>query len=223
MLIPLAGLVLAAGLLCSGAAVAQTDAGNIATTATTATTDRLMHAFDLVGTPYHRRGSTPETGFDCSGFIGWIFRDANGIELPRSAHEIYGLGASRAAKIDRDALEPGDLVFFHIGRVGKRVDHVGMYVGEGRFVHSPASGGEVRIDTLELPYWRKHYAGARRILDASAASGALDADEPPVGLAADAGIGKDSVSQPADTQPLDNHPAGSALPEQRNKPQEAAP
>lgn len=128
--------------------------------------ERLMRALDLLGTPYQRRGSTPDTGFDCSGFIGWVFREAHDLVLPRSAREMFALGSARAAEVARDALEPGDLVFFRIGRLGKVIDHVGMYVGDGRFIHAPASGGQVRIDPLDQAYWTRHFAGARRILGA---------------------------------------------------------
>ena len=126
--------------------------------------ERLIRAFDLLGTPYHRRGASPDTGFDCSGFIGWVFREAHQLVLPRSAREMFALGSARAAEVARDALEPGDLVFFRIGRLGKVIDHVGMYVGDGRFIHAPASGGQVRIDPLDQAYWTRHFAGARRIL-----------------------------------------------------------
>ncbi len=129
--------------------------------------ERLMRAFDLLGTPYQRRGSSPDTGFDCSGFIGWVFREAHDLVLPRSAREMFALGSARAAEVARDALQPGDLVFFRIGRLGKVIDHVGMYVGEGRFIHAPASGGQVRIDPLDQAYWTRHFAGARRILGAT--------------------------------------------------------
>lgn len=133
--------------------------------------DRLMHAFNLLGTRYQRRGTSPDTGFDCSGFIGWVFRVADGVALPRTAHAMFVQQASAAAEVARDALAPGDLVFFRIGRLGQHIDHVGLYAGEGRFIHAPARGGAVRIDTLDQPYWRKHYAGARRVQVAAVPAG----------------------------------------------------
>lgn len=155
-------VVLIAGVAAGNAhADEPVDAG--AAAADSAVADRLMHAFNLIGTRYHRRGTSPQTGFDCSGFIGWVFRAAHGVALPRTAHEMFSLASARADAVERDLLAPGDLVFFRIGRLGKRIDHVGLYAGDGRFLHAPARGGEVRMDTLDLPYWRQHYAGARRV------------------------------------------------------------
>lgn len=150
--------------------------------------DRIMHALDQIGTRYHRRGTTPENGFDCSGFIGWVFRQAHGIELPRTARDMFA--SSRVEQVKRDALVAGDLVFFHIGRRGKRIDHVGLYLGDGRFIHAPATGGEVRIDPLDQPYWTKRYAGARRVPASELPAGAQEALSP-VMENADAGMHAD--------------------------------
>lgn len=153
--------------------------------------DIVMNAMGLIGTPYRRGGTSPERGFDCSGFVGHVFRRARGVSLPRSAREVYAMKEPSALSVARDALATGDLVFFRIGRLGRRIDHVGIYLGDGRMVHAPASGGEVRIDSLALPYWQRHYAGARRILpagkpalsepgeDVAAAAAAAAADLPP--------------------------------------------
>jgi cell wall-associated NlpC family hydrolase len=119
----------------------------------------LMRALGLVGTPYRYGGNTPDGGFDCSGLVQFVFLDTAGIRLPRSTRELVRMPA-RA--VGRDALRPGDLVFFNPG--GGSASHIGIYVGEGRFVHAPASGGTVRLDRLETDYWRRNYAGARRIL-----------------------------------------------------------
>lgn len=119
----------------------------------------LFRAMALVGTPYRNGGNTPAGGFDCSGLVGYVFADAAGISLPRTAAEI---ARADAVTVDRDELESGDLVFFH-GR-GRQVTHVGIYVGEGRFVHAPNRGGTVRLDRLDDTYWREHYSGARRLL-----------------------------------------------------------
>jgi cell wall-associated NlpC family hydrolase len=155
--------------------------------------DIVMNAMGLIGTPYRRGGTSPARGFDCSGFIGHVFRQARGVLLPRSARGVYAMPEPSALPVARDALATGDLVFFRIGRLGRRIDHVGIYLGDGRMVHAPASGGEVRIDTLALPYWQRHYAGARRILlagkpvsgepgdDAGAAAAAAAADAPDSG------------------------------------------
>lgn len=181
--------MLAAMLLLAQALPAQAggDAGSAASLENRmamSVADRVMHAIDLLGTPYRKRGTTPESGFDCSGFIGYVFRAANAIELPRSAREMYA--NLRDAVSSREALEPGDLLFFNIGR-GNKIDHVGLYLGENRFVHAPASGGSVRIDALDLSYWQQRYAGARRV---------------PSGVAAQTHGGKPALMLPADTEPV---------------------
>lgn len=121
--------------------------------------DVLMRALGLVGTPYRWGGNTPEGGFDCSGLVGYVFRDAASLQLPRTTREIARFDARTPP---RDRLASGDLVLFANGGT---VFHVGIYVGEGRFVHAPSTGGTVRLDRLDGPYWRNHYTGARRVLD----------------------------------------------------------
>lgn len=118
----------------------------------------LMRALSLVGTPYRYGGNTPETGFDCSGLVNYVFRDVLDLRLPRTSRE---LAAWQGPKIDPEKLAAADLVFFGNGR---EVTHVGIYVGEGRFVHAPSSGGTVRLDHLDAPYWRSRYTGAKRVL-----------------------------------------------------------
>jgi cell wall-associated NlpC family hydrolase len=120
--------------------------------------DILFRAIALVGTPYRHGGNTPEGGFDCSGLVGYVFRDVAGILLPRTAAEISVIGAP---DVDRDRLQSGDLVFFD--HRSHHVGHVGIYVGEGRFVHAPNEGGTVRLDRLDDRYWREHFSGAKRI------------------------------------------------------------
>lgn len=119
----------------------------------------LMRAIGLVGTPYRYGGNTPESGFDCSGLVNYVFRDMLDLRLPRTSRD---LAAMQGPKVATDRLAPADLVFF--GRGGE-VTHVGIYVGEGRFVHAPRTGGTVRLDRLDGPYWRDHYSGAKRVLD----------------------------------------------------------
>ena len=118
----------------------------------------LMRALSLVGTPYHYGGNTPEGGFDCSGLVGYVYRDMLDLRLPRTARELAGWEGPR---IPPERLAAADLVFFGSGG---EVSHVGIYVGEGRFVHAPSTGGTVRLDRLDGPYWRDHYTGARRVL-----------------------------------------------------------
>ncbi|MBX9756480.1 MAG: C40 family peptidase [Pseudomonadaceae bacterium] len=125
--------------------------------------DVLLRAIGLVGTPYVYGGNTPQSGFDCSGLIGYVYRDAAGIVLPRSTRELL---AMPVPSIRRDALQTGDLVFFATSGGGK-VSHAGIYVGDGRFVHAPSSGGTVRLESLSTAYWQKSYLNAKRVLDAN--------------------------------------------------------
>lgn len=120
--------------------------------------DVLFRALGLVGTPYRWGGNTPEGGFDCSGLVGYVYREAAGLSLPRTSAAMSELQAPR---LDGEALVPGDLVFF--GRRG-RISHVGIYVGERRFVHAPNAGGTVRLDSLDGAWWRENFAFGRRIL-----------------------------------------------------------
>jgi cell wall-associated NlpC family hydrolase len=106
--------------------------------------DVLLRAIGLVGTPYRWGGNTPDSGFDCSGLIGYVYHDAAGITLPRSTREMITL---RGPDIDRSQLQTGDLVFFATGG-GSNVSHAGIYVGEGRFVHAPATGGTVKLSPI---------------------------------------------------------------------------
>lgn len=118
----------------------------------------LIRAISLVGTPYRYGGNTPEGGFDCSGLVNYVYRDMLDLSLPRSSRD---LAAYQGPKIVPERLTTADLVFFGSGG---QVSHVGIYVGEGRFVHAPSSGGTVRLDHLDGHYWRDHYSGAKRVL-----------------------------------------------------------
>lgn len=119
----------------------------------------LMRAISLVGTPYRYGGNTPEGGFDCSGLVNYVYRDVLDLRLPRTSRELADVQGPRIPPIQ---LASGDLVFF--GTSGQ-VSHVGIYVGEGRFVHAPNRGGTVRLDRLDGAWWGKHYSGARRLLN----------------------------------------------------------
>ena len=132
--------------------LAQQDAGGKIQTV-------LRRALALMGTPYRWGGTSPDSGFDCSGLVGYVFRTALGIELPRVSREMASQDSAELIK-DRDSLKQGDLVFF--GRKG-RVNHVGIYVGEGRFVHSPSTGKDVRVDSLVTGYWSGKFMQARRV------------------------------------------------------------
>jgi len=117
----------------------------------------LKGALALLGTPYRWGGTSPEAGFDCSGLVGYVFRTALGIELPRVSRDM----ARDGEKVERAALAPGDLVFF--SRRGKRVDHVGIYVGDGRFLHAPRTGRDVTVSELDTGYWSHKFLQARRV------------------------------------------------------------
>ena len=122
--------------------------------------DVLIRAIGLVGTPYRWGGNTPDSGFDCSGLIKYVYRDAAGISLPRSTREMIVM---RAPTVDAKALQSGDLVFFATSG-GSQVSHAGIYVGEGRFVLAPSTGGTVRLDYLSNSYWAKAYLQAKRVI-----------------------------------------------------------
>jgi len=128
-----------------------------AATASTPTIQTLLQrAFTLLGTPYRYGGNTPETGFDCSGLVSYVFRTI-GIDLPRVSRAMAHEGTRI---LHRDALAEGDLVFF--GRRG-RIDHVGIYIGNGQFLHAPRSGRDVTVSSLSDGYWASKYVEARRL------------------------------------------------------------
>jgi cell wall-associated NlpC family hydrolase len=110
-----------------------------------------------LGVPYRRGGDHPDQGFDCSGLVRHVVDKVLNLELPRRAEEMSRLGR----RIERSELRPGDLVFFNTLR--RPFSHVGIYLGDGRFVHAPSSGGVVRIERMDLPYWRSRYNGIRRL------------------------------------------------------------
>ena len=118
----------------------------------------LMRAISLVGTPYVYGGDSPEGGFDCSGLVNYVYRDMLDLRLPRTSR---ALADYQGPKVPPRQLATADLVFFGSGG---SVTHVGIYVGEGRFVHAPSTGGTVRLDHLDGHYWRDNYSGAKRIL-----------------------------------------------------------
>jgi cell wall-associated NlpC family hydrolase len=119
--------------------------------------DLVVGAMGFLGVPYLRGGSSAETGFDCSGFVKSIFEQTVGLVLPRSAAQ----QAAATQTIDRDELRPGDLVFFNTMR--HAFSHVGIYVGNGKFIHSPKPGAEVRVEDMGGAYWTKRFDGARRV------------------------------------------------------------
>ena len=117
----------------------------------------IMQAMGFLGIDYKYGGNSPETGFDCSGLVNYVFSQAAGRVLPRNAQEISRVGE----KITRDELQPGDLVFFNTLR--RPFSHVGIYLGEQRFIHAPSRGGQVEISDMTQRYWQRRYNGARRV------------------------------------------------------------
>jgi len=122
--------------------------------------DILFTALGLVGTPYRYGGSTPATGFDCSGLIQYVYAHSAELSLPRTVAEMNRIDAPT---VPEDDLEAGDLVIFATAS-GRRPSHAGIYVGEGRFVHAPSNGGVVRMDFLSDDYWQRSYLQAKRPL-----------------------------------------------------------
>ncbi len=126
------------------------------------TSELVVDAMGFVGIPYQWGGTTAESGFDCSGFVRSVYQQSIGLLLPRKAEE----QASATHHIEKNELKPGDLVFFNTMR--RAFSHVGIYVGGGKFIHSPRAGGEVRIENMGQSYWQQRFDGARRVLaDAS--------------------------------------------------------
>lgn len=117
----------------------------------------VVNAMGFLGVPYRRGGNSAETGFDCSGFVRAMYEQTIGLALPRKADQ----QAAATEKIDRADLQPGDLVFFNTLR--RAFSHVGIYVGEGKFIHSPRSGAEVRVEDMGGSYWKRRFDGARRV------------------------------------------------------------
>ena len=113
------------------------------------------HAAKMVGKPYRFGGSSPKAGFDCSGLVHFSYRQA-GVAVPRTTDDQL-----RASRPVRGSMRRGDLLFFD--QQGKKKSHVGIYLGNGRFVHAPSSGKRVRTDTLDSKYWKKHLAEVRRL------------------------------------------------------------
>jgi cell wall-associated NlpC family hydrolase len=116
-----------------------------------------LSAMGFIGIPYRLGGAAPETGFDCSGLVQYVFREVAGLVLPRSSFDQIHQGTAVA----REDLQPGDLVFFNTMRA--TASHVGIYIGDNRFIHAPRRGKTVEIADFNNTYWQAHYDGARRM------------------------------------------------------------
>ncbi len=135
-----------------------TGAASSGDTASPAQRDVVRHALGYVGVPYRYGGDSADTGFDCSGLVWRVYRQAAGLRLPR---DTYGISRKGIAVPPRE-LKPGDLVFFNTMK--RSYSHVGIYLGEDRFVHAPSSGGAVGVARISDRYWRQRFDGGRRIV-----------------------------------------------------------
>ena len=134
-----------------------TQMAQVSQSVTNKASELVVHAMGFLGVPYQRGGNTVETGFDCSGFVKAIFEQTIGMVLPRRAEQ----QAADTQRIDKKELVPGDLVFFNT--MHRAFSHVGIYVGDGKFIHSPKPGAEVRIESMGAAYWNRRFDGARRV------------------------------------------------------------
>ena len=116
-------------------------------------------ALAFLGVSYRFGGNNPDSGFDCSGLVRRVFQDALGLNLPRTAREMSSMGK----QVRIEDLKPGDLVFFNTMRAA--FSHVGIYLGDNKFVHAPSEGGVVRVEDMRIRYWTQRFNGARRVAD----------------------------------------------------------
>lgn len=144
------GLLLLACLL-SAPAAAWNDG------ASTAREHLVIHALEALGVQFRYGGRSPETGFDCSGLVAYTFERAWGLQLPRTTELQKAVGTP----VKLNELQPGDLVFHNTRN--RPYSHVGIYLGDGRFVHAPRPGASVRVESVQTPYWRSRFNGARRL------------------------------------------------------------
>lgn len=135
---------------------------NVSHSVASSTSSLINTAMGMIGIPYRFGGTSAETGFDCSGFVRAVYQDTVGHLLPRRAAE----QAKATQKIDKKELKPGDLVFFNTMR--RTFSHVGIYLGNGEFIHAPSKGKTVRVENMNARYWAKRFNGARRVDVASA-------------------------------------------------------
>jgi len=181
---PVLQLLAEKGLLAQPPATETTTASDIAS-ATKASLLRQMHdrasaltvaAMELVGVRYRRGGTSTETGFDCSGFTRHVFETSLGLVLPRRADE--QAAAAGLVAVKREDLRPGDLVFFNT--LKRTFSHVGIYIGDNRFIHSPRPGQSVRTEDMSFAYWARRFTGARRAESTAAVGTGISAPPPAV-------------------------------------------
>lgn len=136
--------------------------------------DMLFHALLASGVDYRRGGKSQQSGFDCSGLVAHVYRQAYGLALPHNSKSQSELGAA----VDLSELQPGDLVFFNT--LDRPFSHVGIYVGEGRFIHAPKEGAVVRTESIRVRYWATRFDGARRIVPVAVSADYMQAPKKPV-------------------------------------------
>ena len=152
-------------LVSSVSATVQSAAGQVFQSAQYVTD----YALDLIGIRYKYGGATPSSGLDCSGLVKYVFEQVTGVTLPRSARDQAKVGE----KVDLDALQPGDLVFFNTRR--HAFSHVGIYLGDNSFIHSPNRRGSVMVTNIDGQYWTKRFNGARRLLGVMPGGASIEA------------------------------------------------
>ncbi|MEO7071570.1 MAG: C40 family peptidase [Rhodanobacter sp.] len=155
--VPAATHGVAASAAATTAQAQDTAADDSVTTVTDLRKSLIGLAMDLRDTRYVRGGRDPATGFDCSGFVRYVFAHAIGMKLPTTSASQFLAGL----KVKRADMKPGDLVFFKTGSK-RHISHVGIYISNGRFIHSPATGKTVQVSSLDDSYWASHFAGAKR-------------------------------------------------------------
>jgi cell wall-associated NlpC family hydrolase len=141
-----------------------TQIDNVGKTVRLKASELVVNAMGFLGVPYKRGGNTAESGFDCSGFVRAMYEQSVGLLLPRRAEQ----QAAATQRIEKTDLQPGDLVFFNT--LQRAFSHVGIYVGDGKFIHSPKPGAQVRVESMGISYWSSRFDGARRVASAGGSS-----------------------------------------------------
>jgi cell wall-associated NlpC family hydrolase len=153
-----------------------TQIDNVGKTVRLKASELVVNAMGFLGVPYKRGGNTAETGFDCSGFVRAMYEQSVGLLLPRRAEQ----QAAATQRIDKTELQPGDLVFFNT--LQRAFSHVGIYVGDGKFIHSPKPGAQVRVESMGISYWSSRFDGARRVASGGSFANAGSAPAQPAAM-----------------------------------------
>jgi len=139
-------------------AVPTAKAPSASTTSTDFAAEVVFRALSLLGVNYRFGGNSPASGLDCSGLVRLVYSEVTGLTLPRRSDDMSRIGGS----VGKSELQPGDLVFFNTMRMP--FSHVGIFIGNGQFVHAPSSGSSVRVENMSLSYWQSRFNGARRLI-----------------------------------------------------------